>query len=329
MHLSGLSQIVKLRGGVNKIENTGLHLFLEMSVPLFHFIDKYGQLTRSRLDLIHAVVFHTSPMYTSAEKSQPGSTRNTPHLQPYDTAIDLDQQTLDEISSFIMNIPEMDNLGAAGMLPDPSTLLPEAAVTPSSFENEVEQWHQSLVQTAHSIAPSYEGSLAYVCSLAAGLHLATTSAITPHPIRLQAQTEELFRCMTGLPENAWDAFRLLHVRILLTALSGTRDPAARSWYNAHLTRSLYQLGLENWSSVKSLMLRFIDMQRMARFPRTKAVRAVVNDIEIVVDSSEAREKGWRIQTGLIESGYPQAMEIDTSIHGLEFGRLYGLDPDLS
>ena len=33
MHLSGLSQIIKLRGGVEKIGNKGgLYMFLEMSV---------------------------------------------------------------------------------------------------------------------------------------------------------------------------------------------------------------------------------------------------------------------------------------------------------
>jgi hypothetical protein len=152
-------------------------------------------------------------MYTSADKSQPSSKQNTPEMQPYDAAAGLDQQMLDEISDFIMNIPEMDDVDALGALPDPLQLQPEPAVTPSSFENEVEQWHHLLVQAAQSIAPSYDGSLAYVCGLAAGLHLATTSAIMPHPLRLQAQTEELFRAMASLPDDAWDAFQMLHVRM--------------------------------------------------------------------------------------------------------------------
>ena len=48
------------------------------------------------------------------------------------------------------------------------------------------------------------------------------------------------------------------------------------------------------------MLRFIDMQAAARQPRTQAVRALVNDVEIVVDLSEARDKGMDVQTSLIE-----------------------------
>jgi hypothetical protein len=152
-------------------------------------------------------------MYTSADKSQTNSKQNTPQMQPYDAAAGLDQQMLDEISDFIMSIPEMDDTDATGVLPDPLQLQPEPAVTPSNFENEVQQWHHFLVQAAQSLAPSYDGSLAYVCGLAASLHLATTSAITPHPLRLQAQTEELFRAMASLPDDAWDAFQMRHVRM--------------------------------------------------------------------------------------------------------------------
>ena len=227
-----------------------------------------------------------------------------------------------------MNIPDIDETGAE----DPSfydlRMQPEPAVTPSSFESEVQQWHHFLVQAAQSIAPSYEGSLAYACGLAAGVHLATTSAIAPNPTRLQAQTEELFRAMASLPDDAWDSFQMLHVRILLTALSATRNPAQKSWYNAHLTRRLYQLELENWSTAKGLLLRFINMQAMARLPRTNAVRAVVNDIEIVVDPAEAREKGWLVNTSLVGPGQ-QSMDFDMSAQASRSGALYGLDPDLN
>ena len=57
---------------------------------------------------------------------------------------------------------------------------------------------------------------------------------------------------------------------------------------------------DQWSTVKSVMLQFIEMQAAARQPRTQAVRALANDIEIVIDSSEAREKGMDVQTSLIE-----------------------------
>lgn len=265
-------------------------------------------------------------MYTSAEKSQPGSEQNTPQLQPFDTATELDQQTLDEISEFIMNIPEMEETGPTLSFDLP--FQPEPALTPSTLDNEVQQWHAFLTQAAQSIAPSYEGSLAYACGIAAALHLSTTSAIAPNPMRLQAQTEELFRAMASLPDDAWDSFQMLHVRILLTALSSTHNPAQKAWYNAHLTRRLYQLELQNWSSAKALVLRFIDMQAMARLPRTNAVRATVNGIEIVVDPSEARDKGWQVQTGLVEAGYQQATDFDISAQMMGSGRFRGLEPDL-
>lgn len=76
------------------------------------------------------------------------------------------------------------------------------------------------------------------------------------------------------------------------------------------------------------MLRFIDMEAMARQPRTKAVRATVNDIEIVVDSSEAREKGWLVQTGLVEPAFQDPMEVEIPATDSGMGALYGLDPDL-
>ena len=75
------------------------------------------------------------------------------------------------------------------------------------------------------------------------------------------------------------------------------------------------------------MLRFIDMQAMARLPRTRAVRAAVNGIEIVVDSSEARERGWEVQTGLVEPGYAQ-IDFDMGAQASGSGALYGLDQEL-
>lgn len=215
MHLKGLSHIIKLRGGVDKIGNQGgLYMFLQMWVQEPRIFDML--LTGSRLDLIHAVYFHTSPMYTSAEESQPGSKQNTPRSKSYDATIDnLNQETLDEISDFITSIPEMDNAptDTANVIPDYLSLQEEPVLTPSTFEIEVQQWHEFLVQAAQNIAPSYEGSLAYACDLAAGLHLATTSAVMPHPKRLQGQTNELFNTMAGLPDDAWDSFHMLHVRM--------------------------------------------------------------------------------------------------------------------
>ena len=152
-------------------------------------------------------------MYTSADKSQPNSKPNTPPLQLYDAPAGPDQEMLDEISDFIMNIPETEDTGAVDIWSNPDELQLEQVVTPSSLENEVQQWHQFLVQAAQSIAPSYDGSLAYVCGLAASLHLSTTSAILPHPMRLQSQTVELFRAMANLPDDAWEAMQMLHVRM--------------------------------------------------------------------------------------------------------------------
>ena len=47
--------------------------------------------------------------------------------------------------------------------------------------------------------------------------------------------------------------------------------------------------------MKTLILRFIDMQAAAKQPKTQLVTALVNGIEIVVDSSEALSKGMEIQ----------------------------------
>ena len=149
-------------------------------------------------------------MYVSQDRSQPSSTEDTPQVVPVDADTMFDQATLDEISDFILNIPELAEMEEQPLL---DVTQPEPSVTPSGFENEVQQWHQYLTQAAQSIAPSYEGSLAYACGLAAGLHLVTTSAVAAHPMRLQAQTEELFTAMANLPDEAWDAFHMLHVRM--------------------------------------------------------------------------------------------------------------------
>ena len=148
-------------------------------------------------------------MYTSADRSQPSSNEETPHLPPLDRPSELDQDMLDEISDYILSIPELADAGET----QPAIQQDQPFVTQSAFESEVQQWHQFLTQAAQSIAPSYEGSLAYACGLAAGLHLATTSAVTAHPVRIQGQTEELFTAMANLPDDAWYAFQMLHVRM--------------------------------------------------------------------------------------------------------------------
>lgn len=77
------------------------------------------------------------------------------------------------------------------------------------------------------------------------------------------------------------------------------------------------------------MLRFIDMQAMARLPRTKAVRAMVNDVEIVVDPNEAREKGWQVQTGLVAPGlHSNMMDFEMTTQATSVDGLYGLDLDM-
>jgi len=81
---------------------------------------------------------------------------------------------------------------------------------------------------------------------------------------------------------------------LLTGMAASIIVSQKSWYNAHLTRQLYRTELENWGELKGLVLRFIDMQAATRQPRTQAVRALVNDIEIVVDPAEAWEQGLNL-----------------------------------
>lgn len=51
--------------------------------------------------------------------------------------------------------------------------------------------------------------------------------------------------------------------------------------------------------MKNLTLRFIDMRIAARQPRTQAVRALVNDVEIVVDPFEARQQGMTVRDSMI------------------------------
>ena len=94
-------------------------------------------------------------------------------------------------------------------------------------------------------------------------------------------------------------FKLTVPDSLLTALSTSRDLTQKSWYNAHLTRRLYRSDREGWSATKNLILSFITMQKAARQPKAQAVRALANDIEIVVDASEARAKGMEIQTSVV------------------------------
>jgi hypothetical protein len=100
------------------------------------------------LDIVHAIYFNSATLYTTADASQPNSTQDTPLFAPLGIP-EFDQETLDEISDFFMSIPEM---AEGEVLPSAPPL--EPAITPSSFEQEVLEWHQFLSQAAQSIAPS-------------------------------------------------------------------------------------------------------------------------------------------------------------------------------
>ncbi|KAK5174152.1 uncharacterized protein LTR77_001232 [Saxophila tyrrhenica] len=271
MHLHGLCQIIRLRGGTVRIgDNGGLAMFLQM------------------LDLVHAVFFSEAPLYTAGDTSQPSSLQDTPQLQP-------DQDMLDEISDLIMSIPER-----VGPDDPPEDLALQPSITPSTLEMEVQGWYQFLKQPEPTVAVKYDGALAYACKLAAGLHLAAYSPLAANSARLQLQAVELFSVMSRLPDDAWEACHTLHLRILLTAFATAPSSASKSWYVAHLTRCLYQTEQHNWSLVKDLMLRFIAMQSMARQPRRQSVRALANDVEVVVDPAEADEMDLSVQSAAID-----------------------------
>lgn len=116
--------------------------------------------------------------------------------------------TLEHIGNFIMSVPHLSD---QELLPDASP--PEPAITPSSLERGLQEWYEFFVQAAQSIEPSYGGTLSRACHAAASLHLLTSSAVTPHPTAVQVQTDGLFQAMMAVPENAWDAFERLHLRM--------------------------------------------------------------------------------------------------------------------
>lgn len=191
MHLSGLQQIIKLRGGTDKIGNSaGLSMLLET------------------LDLTHAVYFHTSPMYTFADASQPSSTERTPAPPPCPRGRGgFDQAMLDDISNFVLSIPE---------LAEADQQLPEGAqmgqvVARNTFENKAEQWYRCLSDAAEHVA---DIALAHCCRLAADTHPLSPGHAAPYPLRLQAQSAELLHALSTLPDAAWDEVSpMLHIRV--------------------------------------------------------------------------------------------------------------------
>lgn len=187
MHLTGLSQIVALRGGTAKIgETAGLEMFLEI------------------LDLTHAVYFHTTPLYTTADPSQPSSTEETPA-----PAAELDQAMLDDISNFILSIPELAETGE--QVPEVGQVLSGAERV--TFEEEVERWDSVLRRAAGEMEDEGMGT---VCRLAADLHLLGTSAVQPHPMRVRQLVEELEQALVDVADEDWDEHPALHIQMYVT-----------------------------------------------------------------------------------------------------------------
>lgn len=191
MHLSGLQQIIRLRGGTSKIGNSvGLRMLLEI------------------LDLTHAANFRTSPMYTVADASQPSSTEQTPAPQTHGGGCgELDQGMLDDISNFILSIPELAETGE--QMPGGAQL--GQKVTRNTFDDDVGQWYRCLSDAAERVE---DIALAHCCRLAADVHLLTCSPAAPHPMRGHAQTEELLQALAGLLDAVWDDVSpTLHTRV--------------------------------------------------------------------------------------------------------------------
>lgn len=191
MHLTGLQQIVHLRGGTGQIGHTaGLRMLLEI------------------LDLTHAVYFHSTPFYTAAEPSQPSSTEDTPAppARTRDPAGgELDQAMLDDISNFILSVPDLADTGEE--VPQETQLA--QTVTARTFEDEVEVWDRRLREAGVRV----EGAIDRACRLAADVHLLSTSAVQPHPTRMRAKTDELFDAVSTSSEGAWEAWPAIQTRV--------------------------------------------------------------------------------------------------------------------
>lgn len=194
MHVSGLQQIIKLRGGTRKVGNTaGLGMFLEI------------------LDLTHAVYFHTSPMFTTADRSRPSSHEQTPAppSRRETRRGELDQAMLDDISNFILSIPELAETGEEL----PAGPQAPRTVTRTTFEDQVDEWAGTLNEASQRFGESNDSTLWRVCRLAAETHLLTTSAVQAHPMRIRSKTEELFKVMEVTANWAWEAHPAEHTRV--------------------------------------------------------------------------------------------------------------------
>jgi hypothetical protein len=164
-------------------------------------------LTESRLDLLHALYFNNTPLYTTPHSAATSSVQGTPALGASHIP-EIDQATLDELSDYLVNMPDVTS---EELLDSTLTIVP--SVTPTTFQSSTREWHEHMMQDAQAIDIISDGTLERACSLAGSLHLTTTSPVRPSFTKLQAQTEELFSAMTSLPNDAWDTLHVLHIRV--------------------------------------------------------------------------------------------------------------------
>lgn len=202
MHLSGLQQILHLRGGTRKVgETAGLAMLLEI------------------LDLTHAVYFHTAPMYTVAEpSSEPSSHEHTPAppSRPGEqSGGELDQDMLDDISNFILSIPELAETGTGTEEMSQITGTGRNMGLRSEVEEEVGVWERVLRNHAGRLDGDPDGvsKVTRVCRMAADLHMVAMSPVRAHPMRVRAMVDELFQMVENLPEKSWEGHLMLHVRM--------------------------------------------------------------------------------------------------------------------
>lgn len=275
-HLRGLNSIINVKGGVNSL---GFDGNLSMMVEC--------------LDMIHAALFDTTPLLTTAE---PGSRGSSPETGQGDADLfdrmspllvaeqqDLQQRPQTAHSTKLQEVPQILIYASAALrgsstgtgvhdymlYKDDHSLL---------FRESLDHFGQQSIHGVNQTDDSHQ--LARACHLT--LVIFYNLVINKVPYRHnsnQRNCQWLCDAVRNVRDNTWQLVPYFRLWILLTGMVTSTSQSDKSLFKAHFVRAIFQMGHSDWRRAKHFILRFLEMKEALERPSRRATPPTESNVK--------------------------------------------------
>lgn len=274
-----------MKGGIDALSSEGLVRMLEtyvLSPALLLAIEHHRMQTDSidRLDLLHAAMFESPLVFTSA-KAPPTSTAyvesGLPDAEIFTRLMPLlvaEQKDFHRDSDSIYNekLRGLDQLltdaasATKGAMADDSipNCLMNDPVFVTNWSSHLEEFHQrSCLDDPTARDALY---LARVCHACMMLFHNTLTGVPGRAAINQPYVDSIWIAMRTIKDSTWKPLPYMRLLILLRALVSSSDISRKSFLKAQLVRAIHQLGGREWKRVKNFIVKYLYMTRVLQRP---------------------------------------------------------------